>query len=672
MGSALRALLVLAVLATTGAPVALALSPRRRPHLVGFAFEAVALGLLAQLCIAFVAVRTGHFSASAFLVATIVLALVAVTVAVRRGRVVLPSPAPGWLTVAAVPLGVLALVARTHPAYFLFETGDMGEYVNLANRVARGSNLVQSFPHGFTLFLAASNVLLGQRHTVGGLPALGLAFLLGLLAIAATLRLGRVAVLLVGLVVALHPVTVWFSTFPVSETVYSVLLVATLYFLIRARAARWHPYAVVAGLFTGMMLLTRGNAMLVPPLVVLAYLASALTDDDVVHRVQRTFSISSLLALAVAYTYDVRLLDKYFVRDQLHHLTPAVVLKAARRLHLLEASAALVVAVALGIAAVLAAGWLFRHRLSSWAVPRSRAVWTATYAAIVLVTLVTLAAMAHGGLVDSLARWGPVVAVPAGVGLALTIVVPSERIDPVIALFVTAGIGAYAVLFAHRVPHARSLAYYLYDDRYLFSEVLPLAFVLFAVGVHWMVRALQRVVPVRRTRVAALAVAATVALLLVPEVLETRRITRLTLFDDAYGAMHRIDALARTNGVRPIVYSGAAAMPEGWFYPNTYRAFAVPLNETFGRRIVGTAFDPKHADPRFDPVRAHAVLARAGYRHGYLVALRDPGRSPYPDDAGTRRLGSVEYRVPVLPRDTDRSKEHFRFVNFTFDVYALE
>src|SRR4051794_14956440 len=61
MGNVMRAVVVLGVLAATGAPAAWALQ-RKRPEWVRFAFEALALGLFAQLVIAFVALRSGHFS----------------------------------------------------------------------------------------------------------------------------------------------------------------------------------------------------------------------------------------------------------------------------------------------------------------------------------------------------------------------------------------------------------------------------------------------------------------------------------------------------------------------------------------------------------------------------------------------------------------------------------
>src|SRR5262249_8192727 len=142
--------------------------------------------------------------------------------------------ADGWWTAAVALFVVIALVLRTRPSYFIFETGDMGEYVNRANRVAQGAPLLQSFPHGFTMYLASSNALFGQAQTVAGLPALGVTFVLGAIAVARALT-WRWGALVVGAVVALQTVPVWFSLFPVSESLYAVFMIGALYFHVRMR-----------------------------------------------------------------------------------------------------------------------------------------------------------------------------------------------------------------------------------------------------------------------------------------------------------------------------------------------------------------------------------------------------------------------------------------------------
>ena len=189
MPATLRALAVLLVLGCTGAPWAL-LCNRNRTNRNGELFEAISIGLIAQLLFGIVALRTGHYSAVALGLMTLAfIGAGAIACVVWRSRV----PAKRdfvWLLVL-VGFVLVALFVRQHPSYFVFETGDMGEYINRANAVAEGANLVQSFPHGFTVFLASTNVLLGEAHTVAGLPALGAIVLLGTMAIAETLGLRR-------------------------------------------------------------------------------------------------------------------------------------------------------------------------------------------------------------------------------------------------------------------------------------------------------------------------------------------------------------------------------------------------------------------------------------------------------------------------------------------------
>ncbi|MFM8971738.1 MAG: hypothetical protein ACKOOG_03675 [Actinomycetota bacterium] len=207
---------------------------------------------------------------------------------------------PDAVAGAVAAIAAVAVVLRHLPAYFIFMTGDMGEYVNRANVLAAGGGLVDSFPHGFTVFLAMTAELLGRSRTVAGVPALGVLLVLGVAAYARVARLRTVAVLTAALAVALHPVAVWFSLFPVSESLYATLLVAVLVLLATARAERSVRYAVVAGIAAGLLLVVRGNGLLLAPIVVVLALASAAVDEPDRYRVQRFFTVSALLSLATA------------------------------------------------------------------------------------------------------------------------------------------------------------------------------------------------------------------------------------------------------------------------------------------------------------------------------------------------------------------------------------
>ncbi len=320
MSGALLALVVLVALGISGLGIAVNLPRDRRTPILLVVFESIAIGLLVQELISFVALRANHYSLATYVLLTSAVLVVSAVVTWRRKRSRVPADpeaAPRrfspssvrferGISVALVAVVVVALLIRQGPSYFLFETGDMGEYVNDANVLINRHFLDGSFPHGFTLFLSATHLLLGRAHTVAGLPALGVLLMLGAVAYAQVSRLHPLAGLGIAALVAAHPVTVWFSLFPVSESLYAVLLVVALYFVARARATRSSAYAVVAGLVVGVMLLVRGNALLLAPIIVVGLFASAAVDEERIVRVQRRFTVVALLALSGAYAYDLR------------------------------------------------------------------------------------------------------------------------------------------------------------------------------------------------------------------------------------------------------------------------------------------------------------------------------------------------------------------------------
>ncbi len=431
----LLALAVLVALAISGAGIALCL-PRGRRGWVGFAFEAMVIGLVVQEAIALMAVRTGHYSRLTVFVLTLLVVVVsfaawfliptrtaAAAVAAEAdpdsgpdaGPELEPEgaapAAPSARVTAITSVGLLvvvavALVLRQGPSYFIFQTGDMGEYVNRANIVVNAGKLSSGFPHGFVFFLANTNLLLGRAHTVAGLPALGVLLLLGVFAYARFARLHPFAALGAAALVAVLPVTVWFSMFPVSETLYATLLIAALYFVLRARADSSIGCAVVAGLILGLMLLVRGNAMLLAPIVVLGFFGSAAVDNDRVLRIQRMFTIVALFALSAAYAYDVYYPRTYFVQTQLHSILPASVFRIADKLDLLRVSIPLLLAVVISVVVVLRLAVLVTRYMRPRVAEQPQKLWRIAYGAVLVVTLLALVFIHRAGLVDTLRALG--------------------------------------------------------------------------------------------------------------------------------------------------------------------------------------------------------------------------------------------------------------------------
>ncbi len=469
-----------------------------------------------------------------------------------------------------------------------------------------------------------------------------------------------------------HPVTVWFSVFPVSESLYAVLLVAALYLVAQARARVSSGYATLAGLTIGVMLLVRGNAMLLAPIVVAALLASAAVDDERIRSVQRVFSVVALLALAGAYAYDVHYPHRYFVTTQLNSILPHKVFTWAARARLLNSSPELVVAVVVGLAAVLGAAVLVTRYVRPKLIGRTVVFWRVAYATAIGSTLLALIFVHRAGLVDATARWGPVLVGLTILGLAALVARPGRYLDGVNGWLLVLVVCTYSLLFAARVPLSKPAAYYLYFDRYLFSEVLPAAILVAAIGVHVIVDTYATAVRSRVVvRAAVVALGIVAALAFVPALAETQRIIEYPLLGDAYGTIQRLDTLTRTDGIGAVVYSSPVKKPDRWVFPNTYRAFAFPLVQTFRRVVVGLPKNAFGPDEPLDPDAARALLRRAGYDHGYLVSRREPGSPRRPDDARTRFVGTVDYVSPILRRSVDRSPSSFELIPLLFDVYVL-
>jgi hypothetical protein len=679
MGGAVSALVVFGVLVLIGSPIALSIRGTR-PEWTGLAFESVVIGLVVELFVAIVLLHAGHYSPATALVLTAVL-VAGATYAVRRAGARSGTPPadlsllkhlePGLIGLATLVLIGVALGIRHAPSYFIFQTGDMGGYVNSANILTRSGQPFGTSPQGFTLFLRETNLLLGKAHTVAGVPALGAILLLGVIAFARTLGLHVAAALAVAAVVVVHPVMVWFSLFPVSESLYAVLLLALLYLVVRARSTRSHSYAVMAGIVAGALLLVRGEAMLMAPILVLVMFASAVSDDDGTASVQRRFTSVALVTLFVSYAYDVHYTHLYF-RAQLRHLLPGSLSRFAEDAHLEELSIVLVLAGALALALVLWANRWVSRRARPRVVDRPALFWRCACGAVIGLSVVALLFFRLAGLGDTWLRWGPVLLALCAIGAVAVALQPGKHIDAVCGVLLFLVIGVYTVLFARRVPAPKTQTYYLYFDRYLFSEVLPAALPLAAIGVQMLVDACTRVSSgTRAARIAIAGVVAIVLIGLVPQVHETRRVTRYRLLGRSYEAVHRLDELTRAKGAGAIVYSGSATPPVHWFYPNTFRAFAVPLRQSFDRQVFGVPARPLAKDYAYDATTAQAVLTRNKLTSGYLVSLRVRGRKRFPDSDHTHYLGTVEYACPILGQHTHSPAAPWEIAHLKFDVYAL-
>ena len=197
MGGAGSALIVFGVLVLIGAPIALSI-PGTRPEWTELAFESAVIGLVVEMFVAIVLLHAGYYNAG-HRVALHVVIVGGAAFALRRAGArercaaadlsqLRAARSRRSIGIATLALIVVALWIRKSPSYFIFQTGDMGGYVNSANILRHADAPFGVQPHGFTLFLRETNLLLGRANTVAGLPALGAILVLG--AIAFARRLG--------------------------------------------------------------------------------------------------------------------------------------------------------------------------------------------------------------------------------------------------------------------------------------------------------------------------------------------------------------------------------------------------------------------------------------------------------------------------------------------------
>jgi hypothetical protein len=342
---------------------------------------------------------------------------------------------------------------------------------------------------------------------------------------------------------------------------------------------------------------------------------------------------------------------------------------------LIEVSVQLVIGGAIALAAVLGAGWLVSRYVRPHTRDHAQVFWWCSYGVVIAGAGIGMSLWRVNGLAAALGRWGPLLLVLFVVGVIAVVWRPAKYLDATAALLFLLVISVYSVLFTRRVPISKPQANYLYYDRYVFSEVLPAALLFGTIGLQLLVTAAERVVTTSRAwRVAiAAGVVVILAVALVPQVHETRRITKYRLLGSSYHALSRINELTRTDGEGAVVYSGSGTRTPNWTFQNTYRAFALPLAQTFNRQVFGIPTEHKVQDVLYNPAAARAELERNGLQSGYLVRLRRPGQvHTYPTDDHTRYVGTVTYACPILEQSTHSPVAPWKVAVFHFDVYALK
>lgn len=601
-----------------GIPLALLALRRTAAGLAVVLVTAAGSGLGAWMLIGIPAVHQGWFSPGPLALAAGAVTLLA-WIPARHHVARLRPGRPGWLAAFLALLAAPALLLRTSPIYFAYQVADFGEYVNRGNVIASGGPFGRWFVNGFPVVMGEASLLLGEARSVQVMPFLGLLAGAGILATLQLAGVGRLVIAAAALPLAFHVHAVWFSQFPASETLYATLLVTSVLLATAALVGRDHAVAAGAGVLGFLLVVTRGNGLVYLPLVALGTALAPVFADRGRSAVLRTHFVALAAGLWVGSVYDARHNPTYFLDQQAVPRLPGPIADGFGRLTELRIAAAFTVVVAAGIAAAALVGW-FAERLHQ-APDRLRVARTLTLGVVVL------AAVAAHALVISdesyLPRYEGLGAVVwIGAGLALAAWWADEARDGVVRFVIGWPLVTALVMATFQAGRLRKsmtvdAQWFLYWDRYFFSEVFPML-ILAGAAAAGVIVARFAATQDRTRRVLLGAGVAVVVVSLVDMAPATRRATERPMFEDAYDELAAISSLMPER--LPVIYDGLVEHPEGWFWPNSSRVIGNPLSETFGHRILNLA-GALGPDGKPEPGEVVDALEHRGVDGAYLLQV---------------------------------------------------
>ena len=610
--------LVVVAASMVGAPLALVRSSSRT-SLARFVIDAFGLGLFTLL----VGVTIWTWLGWVGLLVCSAALIVVVTWAFRSDpptpdHLRALRPRPGRLAAAVGALMVLAAVPRLRSINYVAYTGDQGAYVNWANRFARqpldafgwlhGPD-VSSFPPLFSVFLAIPSWLLGPVHTTSTIA------LTGVLLLAVTLRLldqldarptVRVAsVILVGW----HVHAVWFSNFPLSESLQAPLAVLFLSCCIdlwTAGADRSAPRRFPVAEFASVTILAmalgfnRGTAPLfMAPLLVI--LAGTAVPAWRAHGPQVARSCAAaLIGFGATHLYSTTQIRQYYVVDQIGKNLGQSTQERLDRLHLLSPSIPSVGLIVVGVVALLGLARWLEGRPPAVRLRRAHFWPLALTTALAALCLLAGTWLASSEIRDQIDRIGRPLALVALAGLLLPRAVTGMR--GLAATFAAVTGLSMLVIQSSRLGDTRMHSQFLYWDRYLFSELFPMMVLLAAMAATAGIEAVTARDPAgeRTSAIRTVASAAPVLLAVVAGLVATP--TMLVALadepnDNAIQFLIGIDDKLGDDDLPVLWGSTDGSAPPDFGFPNTWHAYAIPLDFSFDHRVLnlpmgGGAFVP--------------------------------------------------------------------------------
>jgi hypothetical protein len=486
----------------------------------------------------------------------------------------------------------------------------MGAYVNWANEFARTGVLVSSWPPLFPVYLAMSSFAFGIAHTGSAVGLSGVILLITVIRFLQRLGVSRPIILGTTVLLALQPTAVWFSTFPVSESLDAPIFTAwamLCYAALTATGRRlWLVLAAQSLLMLALGLLRGSGALLMIPLMIVLVAVLAVRSWRSASPRMLLIVAANLLGAALGFWYGVSVIRPYLVEMQIKGLVPHAFADLLDRLGLLSPTPALAITLLVTVGAI--AWWgLHSYRSNPTGVatdPEAGVVVTSTgnitrpRAALFLllgIAIVLTAGIVLGAVVGAMV-WFIILRLGVWLlaGAVLALVVAALRRTSVAVQVLVATLGLDIVLFVGlhtlRLGFNRGHDFYLYWDRYLFSEVLPASLVLSALATAILLPLLAR-----RWKAVVAVIATLVAIIpaVGPLVLQSRN----TYLGGAYDYLVELADLGGDPATPRVWADSSTDRLEDFFFVNTWMAFAVPLRRTFGLDIANAS----QKDPNFGP-----------------------------------------------------------------------
>ena len=627
--------------------------------------EGMFLGSAAALIVGFVLLRLGGLNP--WILGWGLLAVSAGSLVVaRRERAEIPRMSQRdwqWFAGAGV-VGLVGLWSRQRPVYFLFQYTDFGEYVNRANLVAEGGSDGVWFLPGFTIGLAETNLLLGESRSVSLLPFLGVMVLVGVAATARRLGASVTAVAATSLILSVHVIPSWFAQLPTSEGLFAVLLLG--FILTTHTAIGSQLYTPVPAIFVFLLTITRVDAYGFPVLLaVLLIGACGLATET--RRATASVATWSLVSWWAAMVWIFRSRYEYGIEYSVSSISDFPSVEVLDRLRSIPSLGIMTLAVG-GVALALGPA---TRRWGHKAAGLGSAVGLSTAVAGAIAVLY----IGSNGLREALGRYGFLPGLIIGIGLCVLLVgaVRPTPHRPTIALLL--GLGSmFAVLYAFRFPEPKFHAVFLYYDRYLFSVLFPVAAIAMALGLSFIGERVEMLSRDRSwiPRLATCAIAAVAG----TQAFQSGAILRERGFHaEAYERLEAVAALVPEG--TPLLWSGIP--PEilvaqwGFFFDNSFRIFALPLEQTFNLTVANGPSDPFGPDP---VPTTEEILETASQSQSGSVAVAQfrPEQAPVgePPVVGAVLLGSRNLQTSRLVRTIGNTPTEWQTFRYAVDIFLVQ